>query len=204
MTSIFLLALNAMALVPGNITVVNQNPASTYCPGSKITFKITYTDVPLSDPLLGATFTHAEVRGNRPDTRPRGFIALGMPERNLQEFQTQGGTYEYTIPADYAGYTYYFMPNAYYAQEAGTSTNFMNRGSSEAINLIDCTSSASPTIRSISTSIVTSPLSTGAIATFVVGTPSNPTGTIPVSSPKPNSATTLDSIFGMLSIAFLF
>ena len=146
--------INAITLVPGNMTIEILNPDSReFCEGDDVEYRVLFEGVPLNDTSnnnLGRTFFEIEIRGSRPGGGPRGFIAIALESRPLSQFATpqrhpgrpSRGLGVFQIPEGYDGYVYFLRPNLVFELELGTSSNFRNAAATPTFRVSNCSNPA--------------------------------------------------------------
>ena len=115
-------------VVPGAISVIANNGATSICERTNVRYAVNTTGVPLSDSQFGKTLIGIEIRGNKPAYGPRGWIATVMVYAPLSSFSGKG---EWAIPAEYAGFTYFLRANLCFEKSCDGSSNSQNSGSSQ-------------------------------------------------------------------------
>ena len=126
------------SVVPGSVSIIANNGATSVFETSKISYAVTTTGVPLSDSQngLGKTLIEIEIRGGNPNRGGnRGIIGAAMRLVSLSDFS---GTGEWAIPANdgYAGFEYFLRANLCFERACGGSSNFMTAGASQHFNII--------------------------------------------------------------------
>ena len=174
------------SVVPGSVAIVANNGATTIAESQKITYVVTTTGVPTSDPTLGQTLIGIEIRGSRPDGGPRGWIATVLNNVPLSTFSGNG---EWAIPAGYAGFTYFLRANLCFEKACSGSSNFQTSGSSQQFAITAATpasnnSTGTTTNGTITNGTITNGTRTN--GTRVNGTNTN--GTDSRTSPSDSSA----------------
>lgn len=137
---IFLLIIvPAISVVPGTIRVTllsdNQVSNKTYAPSSTVRYAIEFEDVPMDDNVqIGV-----EIRGSNPAGGPRGYITTARKASSIKDFVEETNNlleFQLTPNEVYAGYTWFFRPYVFFANESLFSSNFMNSGASESFHVL--------------------------------------------------------------------
>lgn len=129
----------SMTPVPGTIQVqllpTNQMAAGVYSPASVVHYAVRLEAVPIDDNVhIGV-----EIRGSNPNGGPRGYIGMARKASPIKQFlnETRQGLQFLLYPVEiYAGYSWFFRPYLYFANESIGSSNMMNAGASKMFTVL--------------------------------------------------------------------
>ena len=129
----------SMTPVPGTIQVqllpTNQVSTGVYRPASVVHYSVRLDAVPIDDNVrIGV-----EIRGSNPNGGPRGYISMARQVSPVKQFlnETRQGLQFALVPVEvYAGYSWFFRPFVYFANESMGSSNMMNAGASKMFTVL--------------------------------------------------------------------